>query len=162
VSAQIATPNVPSRTFELETLEQLNVTPITRGQFIIAKLLPFWTLGLIELSLGLLIGKLVFDVPMHGSLPLLYAVAGVYLAVAVGIGLWVSTLVDTQQQAMFVTFFIVNIYLLMSGRCSRSAWTPHGCVQPWRRFQLRARRRDVSAGRRPRLHDAHRGCEARQ
>jgi ABC-2 type transport system permease protein len=115
-----------AREKELGTLEQLNVTPITRGEFIIAKLLPFWVLGLIELSLGLLIGRLVFGLPIHGSLPLLYAVAAVYLAVAVGIGLWISALVDTQQQAMFVTFFIVNIYLLMSG-----LFTPVDSMAPW-------------------------------
>ena len=115
-----------AREKELGTLEQLNVTPITRGQFIIAKLLPFWVLGLIELSLGLLIGTLVFGIPVRGSLPLLYAVAAVYLAVAVGIGLWISALVDTQQQAMFVTFFIVNIYLLMSG-----LFTPIDSMSPW-------------------------------
>jgi len=115
-----------AREKELGTLEQLNVTPITRGQFIIAKLLPFWVLGLIELSLGLLIGTLVFGIPVRGSLPLLYGVAAVYLTVAVGIGLWISALVDTQQQAMFVTFFIVNIYLLMSG-----LFTPIDSMAPW-------------------------------
>jgi ABC-2 type transport system permease protein len=115
-----------ARERELGTLEQLNVTPITRGQFIIAKLLPFWVLGLIEFSLGLLIGKLVFDIPMRGSIPMLYGAAAVYLAVAAGIGLWISTLVDTQQQAMFVTFFIVNIYLLMSG-----LFTPIDSMAPW-------------------------------
>ncbi len=115
-----------AREKELGTLEQLNVTPITRGQFIIAKLLPFWVLGLIELSLGLLIGKLVFGIPMVGSIPLLFGVAAVYLAVAVGIGLWVSAMVETQQQAMFVTFFIVNIYLLMSG-----LFTPIDSMAPW-------------------------------
>jgi ABC-2 type transport system permease protein len=115
-----------AREKELGTLEQLNVTPITRGEFIVAKLLPFWVLGLIELSLGLLIGKLVFGMPMHGSLVLLYAVAAVYLVVALGVGLWISALVDTQQQAMFVTFFIVNIYLLMSG-----LFTPVDSMAPW-------------------------------
>jgi ABC-2 type transport system permease protein len=115
-----------AREKELGTLEQLNVTPITRGQFIVAKLLPFWVLGLIELSLGLLLGRLVFGIPMRGSLPLLYGVAAVYLAVAVGIGLWISALVDTQQQAMFVTFFVVNIYLLMSG-----LFTPIDSMAPW-------------------------------
>jgi len=115
-----------AREKELGTLEQLNVTPITRGQFIIAKLLPFWVLGLIELALGLLIGKLVFGIPMVGSIPLLFGVAAVYLAVAVGIGLWVSAMVETQQQAMFVTFFIVNIYLLMSG-----LFTPIDSMAPW-------------------------------
>ena len=115
-----------AREKELGTLEQLNVTPITRGEFIIAKLLPFWALGLVELSLGLFIGTLVFGLPMHGSLPLLYAVAAVYLLVALGIGLWMSALVETQQQAMFVTFFIVNIYLLMSG-----LFTPVDSMAPW-------------------------------
>jgi ABC-2 type transport system permease protein len=115
-----------AREKELGTLEQLNVTPITRGQFIIAKLLPFWFLGLIEFALGLLIGELVFDIPIRGSIPLLFGVAAVYLAVAVGIGLWISALVDTQQQAMFVTFFVVIIYLLMSG-----LFTPIDSMARW-------------------------------
>ncbi len=115
-----------AREKELGTLEQLNVTPITRGEFIVAKLLPFWVLGLIELAMGLVIGKLVFGIPMRGSLPLLFLVAAVYLAVAVGIGLWISAIVETQQQAMFVTFFVVNIYLLMSG-----LFTPIDSMAPW-------------------------------
>ena len=115
-----------ARERELGTLEQLNVTPITRGEFITAKLLPFWVLGLIELSLGLVVGTLVFDIPVEGSVPLLFGAATVYLAVALGIGLWVSTLVETQQQAMFVTFFIVNVYLLMSG-----LFTPIDSMAPW-------------------------------
>jgi ABC-2 type transport system permease protein len=115
-----------AREKELGTLEQLNVTPITRTEFIIAKLMPFWFLGLIELTMGLMIGKLVFGIPMVGSLALLYAVAALYLLVALGIGLFISSLVETQQQAMFVTFFIVNIYLLMSG-----LFTPIDSMAPW-------------------------------
>ena len=115
-----------AREKELGTLEQLNVTPITRGEFITAKLLPFWVLGLLELALGLIVGKLVFDIPMVGSVPLLFAAATVYLPVALGIGLWVSALVETQQQAMFVTFFIVNVYLMMSG-----LFTPIDSMAPW-------------------------------
>jgi ABC-type multidrug transport system permease subunit len=115
-----------AREKELGTLEQLNVTPITRGQFIAAKLLPFWVLAMFELGLGLLVGVGVFGVPMRGSLVLLFSVAAVYLAVALGIGLWISTLVETQQQAMFVTFFIMNVYLLMSG-----LFTPIDSMAPW-------------------------------
>ncbi len=115
-----------AREKELGTLEQLNVTPITRGEFIAAKLLPFWVLGQIELALGLLVGTLVFGMPIAGSVPLLFAVAGLYLLVALGIGLWISAIVETQQQAMFVTFFIVNIYLLMSG-----LFTPIDSMAPW-------------------------------
>ena len=115
-----------AREKELGTLEQLNVTPITRGQFIAGKLLPFWLIGLVELALGLTIGVLVFRVPVHGSVVLLFSVAGLYLLVALGIGLWISTIVETQQQAMFVVFFIVNIYTLMSG-----IFTPLDSMAPW-------------------------------
>jgi ABC-2 type transport system permease protein len=115
-----------AREKELGTLEQLNVTPITRGQFIAAKLLPFWVLGLIDLGIGLLVGWLVFGVPMRGSILLLFGSAALYLIVALAIGLWISTLVETQQQAMFVTFFIMNVYLLMSG-----LFTPIDSMAPW-------------------------------
>jgi ABC-2 type transport system permease protein len=115
-----------AREKELGTLEQLNVTPITRGQFIAGKLLPYWCLALVELALGLIVGVLVFDVPVRGNVFLLFGVAGIYLLVALGIGLFISTLVQTQQQAMFVTFFIVNIYLLMSG-----LFTPIDSMAPW-------------------------------
>jgi ABC-2 type transport system permease protein len=115
-----------AREKELGTLEQLNVTPMTRGQFIAAKLLPFWTLGMINLAIGLLVGVLVFDVPMRGSLALLFGSAAVYLVAALAIGLFISSLVDTQQQAMFVTFFVMNVYLLMSG-----LFTPIDSMAPW-------------------------------
>jgi ABC-2 type transport system permease protein len=115
-----------AREKELGTLEQLNVTPITRGQFITAKLLPFWVLGLVVLGIGLTVGRFVFDVPIRGSVLLLFGSAAVYLIVALAIGLWISTLVDTQQQAMFVTFFVVNVYLLMSG-----LFTPIDSMAPW-------------------------------
>ncbi len=115
-----------AREKEVGTLEQLNVTPITRAEFITAKLLPFWVLALIDLSLGLVVARFVFDIPMRGSLVLLYACAGVYLVVALGIGLWISTVVETQQQAMFVTFFVMMIYLLMSG-----LFTPIDSMPRW-------------------------------
>jgi ABC-2 type transport system permease protein len=100
---------------ELGTLDQLSVTPLPRSAFIAAKLIPLWCIALVELALGLLLARLVFHVPMRGSLWLVFGSAGVYLVAALGIGLFVSTLAATQQQAMFVTFFIVMIYLLMSG-----------------------------------------------
>jgi ABC-2 type transport system permease protein len=115
-----------AREKELGTLEQLNVTPITRGQFIAAKMLPFWTLGLIDLAIGLIVGVVVFGVPVRGSLLLLFGAAAIYLVVALAIGLWISTIVETQQQAMFVTFFVMNVYLLMSG-----LFTPIDSMAPW-------------------------------
>ena len=114
-----------AREREMGTLEQLNVTPITRAEFITAKLLPFWVLALVDLALGLLVGHLVFGVPIRGSVLLLLASAGVYLIVALAIGLLISTGVETQQQAMFVSFFILMIYLLMSGLLTPIDSMPH-------------------------------------
>lgn len=111
---------------EIGTIEQLNVTPITKGQFIVGKLLPFWVLGLIEFGLGLIVAWLAYDLPIRGSLLLLFGVAGVYLTVALGIGLLISTVVNTQQQAMLVTFFVLVLYLLMSG-----LFTPVASMPTW-------------------------------
>jgi ABC-2 type transport system permease protein len=115
-----------AREKELGTLEQLNVTPMTRGQFIAAKLLPFWGLGMIDLAIGLVVGVVVFGVPVRGSVLLLFGSAAIYLVAALAIGLFISTVVETQQQAMFVTFFVMNIYLLMSG-----LFTPIDSMAPW-------------------------------
>jgi len=111
---------------ELGTLDQLSVTPLSQTAFMAAKLIPFWVIGLVELALGLLVARFVFHIPMIGSIPLVFAAAAIYLLAALGIGLFVSTLVDTQQQAMFVTFFIVMIYLLMSG-----LFTPVRSMPAW-------------------------------
>ena len=100
---------------EIGTLEQINVTPINKGQFIIGKLFPFWILGLTLLTVGLIIAKLIFKVPIVGSLLLLYAYTAVYILVILGIGLFISNFTDTQQQAMFIAWFFMVIFILMSG-----------------------------------------------
>lgn len=124
ISTLLSAQNI-AREKEIGTLEQLNVTPITKGQFITAKLLPFWVLAMIDLGIGLGIAWAVFGVPMRGSLLLLFAVAGIYLVVTLGIGLLISGRVETQQQAMFVTFFVMMIYLLMSGLFTPVDSMPH-------------------------------------
>ena len=100
---------------EIGTLDQLNVTPVTRSAFIAAKLIPLWCIALIELTLGLVVARVLFHVPMRGSLLLVFLAASVFLIAALGIGLWISAVVETQQQAMFIAFFIMMIYVLMSG-----------------------------------------------
>jgi ABC-2 type transport system permease protein len=100
---------------ELGTIEQINVTPIRKYQFIAGKLIPFWILALAELAFGLIVGKLLFNIPILGSIWLLFGVAALYLLVVLGIGLLVSTMANTQQQAMFVLFFIMIICIMMSG-----------------------------------------------
>ena len=104
-----------AREKELGTLDQLNVTPVTKTQFIAGKLIPLWSIGLVELGVGLAFAHAVFGVPVRGSLWLVFGAAAMYLVVALGIGLLVSAMVDTQQQAMFVIYFILIVYLLMSG-----------------------------------------------
>lgn len=122
-----------AREKELGTLEQLNVTPITKGQFIAGKLLPFWILALVVFSIGLAVARIVFGVPMRGSFALLYLSTAVYLVVALGIGLWISAITQTQQQTMFVAFFIMMIYLLMSG-----LFTPIDSMPEWARLLAQA------------------------
>jgi ABC-2 type transport system permease protein len=124
ISTLLSAQNI-AREKEIGTLEQLNVTPITKGQFITAKLLPFWVLAMADLGIGLFIAWSVFGVPIRGSLLLLFAVAGIYLVVTLGVGLLISGRVETQQQAMFVTFFIMMIYLLMSGLFTPVDSMPH-------------------------------------
>lgn len=111
---------------EIGTLDQLNVTPIPRSAFIAAKLVPFMSIAMVEFIIGLIVARWVFGVPMIGSLTLLFFCTIVYLVVALGLGLWVSTIVHTQQQAMFVSFFILLIYLLMSG-----LFTPVRSMPQW-------------------------------
>tara|TARA_Y100000310_G_scaffold337871_1_gene426057 strand:- start:1209 stop:2252 length:1044 start_codon:yes stop_codon:yes gene_type:complete len=100
---------------ELGTIEQLNVTPIKKYQFIIGKQLPLWLIGLFEFTLGLIVGKLVFNIPIEGSLPALYSFAALYIVMVLGIGFFISTMTETQQQAMFISWFFLVIFLLMSG-----------------------------------------------
>ncbi|MEI6652944.1 MAG: ABC transporter permease, partial [Chlorobiaceae bacterium] len=90
---------------EIGTIDQINVTPIKRYQFIIGKLLPLWIIGVAEMSIGLLIARLIFHVPMLGSYLLIYLVSAIYMLVVLGMGLFISTITETQQQAMFVAWF---------------------------------------------------------
>lgn len=122
-----------AREKELGTLEQLNVTPLTKSQFIAGKLLPFWILALVIFAIGLAIAKLVFDIPTRGSVPLVFLAAALYLVVALGIGLWISTFTHTQQQTMFVAFFILLVYLLMSG-----LFTPVDSMPEWAQWVAQA------------------------
>lgn len=100
---------------EIGTIEQLNVTPIKRYQFITGKLLPFWIIALFELALGLAIARFGFGIPFVGSVWLLFAIAGIYLLVVQGIGLFISTVTNTQQQAMFIAWFLMVVFILMGG-----------------------------------------------
>ena len=111
---------------EAGTLEQLNVTPVTRGTFVAAKLIPLWSFAMLDLGVGLVVARLLFALPIRGSLVLVFLSAAIYLVGALGIGLWISTIAETQQQAMFVTFALLMVYLLMSG-----LFTPLRAMPTW-------------------------------
>ena len=111
---------------EIGTIEQLNVTPLKKYQFILGKLVPFWIIGLFDLAFGLTIAWLVFDLPIVGSLFTLFFMAGIYLIGVLGLGLFISTLADTQQQVMFVSFFFMMIFVLMGG-----IFTPVESMPDW-------------------------------
>jgi ABC-2 type transport system permease protein len=100
---------------EVGTIEQINVTPIKKWEFILGKLIPFWIIGMIVFSIGLIVIWLVYGIVSVGSIPLLYAVAGTYMVALLGFGLLVSTYCENQVQAMFVAFFFILIFILMSG-----------------------------------------------
>jgi ABC-2 type transport system permease protein len=100
---------------EIGTIEQLNVTPIKKYQFVIGKLFPFLVIALFELGFGLLLAKLIYDIPIVGSIWLIFAFSLAYLLVVLGIGLLISTMTETQQQAMFISWFFMVIFILMSG-----------------------------------------------
>jgi len=100
---------------EIGTIEQINVTPIRKHHFILGKLIPFWVLGNVVFSVGMLISWLMYGIVPAGNLALLYSFIGVYLLCVLGLGLLVSTFCETQQQAMFVMFFFMMIFILMSG-----------------------------------------------
>ncbi|MGB5387351.1 MAG: ABC transporter permease, partial [Eudoraea sp.] len=111
---------------EIGTLEQINVTPIRKSQFIIGKLFPFWIIGMGLLTLGLIIAKLIFNIPIVGSLVIMYAYTSIYIFVVLGIGLFISNFTDTQQQAMFISWFFMVIFILMSG-----LFTPIESMPQW-------------------------------
>ena len=111
---------------EIGTIEQINVTPVKKHQFIVAKMVPFLLIGLVDLALGLLIGKIAFNIPFEGSIPLMFFAAFLFLIAVLGLALFISTFSSTQQQYMFVAFFCMIIFILMSG-----IFTPYESMPQW-------------------------------
>lgn len=100
---------------EAGTIEQINVTPIRKRDFILAKLIPFWIIANIVFGFGLILSYLIYGIVPQGNVLLLFGFVGVYLLAVLGFGLLVSTYASTQQQAMFIMFFFIMIFILMGG-----------------------------------------------
>lgn len=116
VTTMIVTSMALVKEREEGTMEQLIVTPLRPIEILAGKLLPFVVIGFIEITLALGIMFAVFRVPFHGSFALLYLASGVFLLTTLGLGLFISTLVHTQQQAMLAAmFFVMMPFILLSG-----------------------------------------------
>ena len=100
---------------EIGTMEQITVTPITSAEFILGKTVPFALIGFADVVLITLIGVFWFEVPIRGNLGLLFLATSLYLMTTLAIGLLISTVSQTQQQAMMSTFFFYFPAVLLSG-----------------------------------------------
>jgi ABC-2 type transport system permease protein len=100
---------------EIGTLEQIMVTPIRPSEFILGKTLPFFLIGLVDVSLIATVGTLWFQVPFRGSLLVLFTGAVLFLLSMLGVGLLISTVSSTQQQAMVTSFFFIMPAITFSG-----------------------------------------------
>ena len=111
---------------EKGTIEQINVTPVPKALFLLSKLIPFWIIGLILLTIGACIAWLVYGLLPVGNMGIIYLFAAVYLMAFTGFGLAISSVSSTQQQAMFTAFFFMIIFVLLSGM-----FTPVSSMPVW-------------------------------
>ena len=107
------------------TIEQINVSPIKKHIFILGKLIPFLVLGIVLFSLGMFTGWVVYGVAPVGKLYVLFIALIAYLFTMLGMGLLISTYSGTQQQAMSLAFFFINIFNILSGSFNSVDSMPH-------------------------------------
>ena len=111
---------------ESGTIEQMNVSPVKRSVFIFSKIIPFWVIGMIILTIGLIIVWLVYGIVPRGSYGGIYLVSFLFLVAMVGFGILISTACRNQQQAMLLCFFFLLIICLLCG-----IWTPIDSMPEW-------------------------------
>jgi len=114
---------------EIGTIEQLNVSPIKKYQFILSKLIPFWVIGLAVMTIGFIISFIIYGIYPAGSFWVGYLFAGVYLIALLGFGLLTSIYADTQQQAMFIAYFFMLVFILLGG-----LFSPTENMPDWARY----------------------------
>ncbi|MDD2961379.1 MAG: ABC transporter permease [Muribaculaceae bacterium] len=114
---------------EVGTIEQINVSPINRLTFVLSKLIPYWVIGIVIMSVCLIVAALVYNLLPAGNVFTIYLFSILYILVVSGLGIVLSNYSDTMQQAMFVMFFFVMILMLMSG-----LYTPISGMPDWARY----------------------------
>ncbi len=100
---------------ERGTLEQLQVTPLTRTELILGKIAPFVVIGYVQLTVTLLLMRFLFDIPIHGSVALLYAIGFLFIAAVLGLGILISTIAATQMQASQLSMMFLLPFVFLSG-----------------------------------------------
>ena len=114
---------------ELGTIEQINVTPVSRLTFTLSKLIPFWVICLLELALCMTLALLVYGLPVAGSVGAIFLAALLFIIVMSSIGVIIANLSDTMQQTMFLMLFVVLSFILLSGLMtpveSMPLWAQH-------------------------------------
>lgn len=100
---------------EIGTIEQINVSPIQKHYFILGKLIPFWIMSQVVLTLGLLVAKIFYGINSWHALGTIYLFNAVYMIAVLGMGLLISTITNNQQQAVLISFFIMMVFILLSG-----------------------------------------------
>lgn len=111
---------------EKGTIEQMNVSPVGRLTFILGKLIPYWIIGFIVLTIGMIVSALVYGLLPAGNILIIYFYATIYILAVSGLGLVTSNYSETMQQAMFIIFFFVLILVLLSG-----LFTPVRSMPEW-------------------------------
>ena len=114
---------------EAGTIEQMNVTPVSRITFILGKLIPYWVVGFIVLTICFVLAYIAYDLIPVGHFMTIYLYASIYALVVSGLGLVISNYSDTMQQAMFVMFFFMLILILLSG-----LFTPISSMPDWAQY----------------------------
>lgn len=118
---------------EVGTIEQMNVSPVGRLVFILSKLIPYWLIGFIVITIGFIIASLLYGMVPVGSFLTIYFYAGVYILSISGLGLIISNSSETLQQAMFLMFFFILVMIMLSG-----LFTPVSSMPEWAQWIARA------------------------
>ncbi|MDO4163413.1 MAG: ABC transporter permease [Bacteroides sp.] len=117
---------------EKGTIEQMNVTPVGKFTFILSKLIPYWVIGFFVLTYAMLLAWAIYGLTPSGNIANIYLFASIYILVVSGLGLIISNYSDTTQQAMFIMFFFMVIFILMSG-----LFTPVSSMPTWAQYLTR-------------------------